>query len=80
VWTPLHFISSRQPWAEADQDPVLALLATAPVEDEPVSEDDRKHIADGWQAYRDGRVMTEEEVKQGCRDSTTSSLRPPRGN
>lgn len=58
----------RQP-PESDQDPVLAMLAAAPVDDEPITDDDRRHIAEGWQAYREGRVVSSEEAKQGCLDA-----------
>lgn len=51
-----------------EQDPVLAMLAAAPVDDEPVTDDDRRHIAEGWQAYREGRVVSSEEAKPACLD------------
>lgn len=38
-------------------DPVLALLATAPVADEPVTADDERHIAEGRRAYRQGETV-----------------------
>ena len=43
---------------EDDQDPVLAMLARAPVDDEPVTDDDRRHIAEGWQGLWDGQVVS----------------------
>jgi len=52
-----------------EQDPVLAMLAAAPVDDEPVTDNDRRHIAEGWQAYREGRVVSSEEAKQACLDA-----------
>jgi hypothetical protein len=55
--------------SQGDQDPVLAMLARAPVDDEPVTDDDQRHIAEGWQAYREGRVVSSEEAKQGCLDA-----------
>jgi hypothetical protein len=55
--------------AQDDQDPVLAMLARAPADDEPVTDDDRRHIAEGWHAYREGRAVSSEEAKQGCLDA-----------
>jgi hypothetical protein len=54
---------------QEEQDPVLAMLAGAPVDDEPVTDNDRRHIAEGWQAYREGRVVSSEEAKQACLDA-----------
>jgi hypothetical protein len=54
---------------ESDHDPMLAMLAAAPVDDEPITDDDRRHIDEGWQAYREGRVVSSEEAKQGCLDA-----------
>jgi hypothetical protein len=60
----------RSPEPEQEErDPVLAMLAAAPVDDEPVTDDDRRHIAEGWQAYREGRVVSSEEAKQACLDA-----------
>lgn len=52
-----------------DQDPVLAMLDAAPIDDESVTDDDRRHIEEGWQAYRDGRMLTAEEIKLACLDA-----------
>jgi hypothetical protein len=51
-----------------DQDRVLTMLARAPVDDEPITDDDRRHIAEGWQAYREGRVVSSEEATQASFD------------
>jgi hypothetical protein len=40
-----------------NEDPMLAILASLPVDDESVTADDRRHIDDGWQAYRNGQVV-----------------------
>jgi hypothetical protein len=58
------------------QDPVLAVLAQAPDDDEPVSAEDERAIAEGWAAYRRGEVeaaadakrqtMTQPQDKQGA--------------
>jgi hypothetical protein len=52
-----------------EQDSVLAMLARSPGDDEPVTDDDRRHIAEGWEAYREGRVVSSEEAKQACLDA-----------
>ena len=57
----------RQP-PENDQDPVLAMLASAPVDDEPITDDDRRHIEEGRQAFRAGRVVSSEEARRACLD------------
>jgi hypothetical protein len=57
--------SERQP-SENGQDPVLAMLEAAPVDDEPVTDDDRWHIEEGRRAYRSGQVLSAEEVRRGC--------------
>ncbi len=56
--------STRDP--EPEDDPVLAMLASLPIDDEPVTDEDRRHIVEGWQAYRDGQVVSAEEVRRGC--------------
>lgn len=55
----------RQP-QKTDQDPVLAMLAEAPVDDEPVTDEDRRHFAEGRQAYRNRDVVSAEEVRRAC--------------
>jgi len=39
-------------------DPVLAFLAEAPVDDEPATDDDLQALAEAWQTYR----QSEEEA------------------
>jgi hypothetical protein len=51
---------------EPEDDPVLAMLASLPIDDEPVTDEDRRRIVEGWQAYRDGQVVSAEEVRRGC--------------
>lgn len=60
---------------ETDDDPVLAMLASLPVDDEPVTDDDRRRIDEGWQAYRDGQVVSAEEVRRGCLDAKGETRR-----
>lgn len=66
-------------------DPVLAMLEAAPIDDEPVTDDDRRHIEEGRQAYRLGLTVSAEEIRQALftadfgqnradRKSSTSSL------
>lgn len=38
------------------QDPVLAFLDRAPVDDEPVTAEEERTIGEGWAAYRRGDV------------------------
>ena len=45
-------------------DPVLRALLTAPSDDEPLTAEDRAAIAEGWDAYRAGDVVSLEEVKR----------------
>ena len=56
---------------EQVEDTVLALLAAAPVDDEPVTDDDRQQIAEGWQAYRDGQALSAEDMRRACRGDTS---------
>ena len=60
---------------EADDDPILAMLASLPVDDEPVTDEDRQHIEEGRQAYRDGQVVSAEEVRRGCLDARGETRR-----
>lgn len=45
-------------------DPVLRALEEAPVDDEPVTEEDRAAIAEGWADYHAGRGLSAEEAKR----------------
>jgi hypothetical protein len=47
---------------EAMLDPVSVALANAPVDDEPVSEEEARDIAEARAAYARGEVVTNEEV------------------
>jgi hypothetical protein len=66
TWTMSRIASLIRKSPGDDQDPVLAMLASAPVDNEPLTDDDRRHIEAGWQDYRDGRVVSSEDAKQGC--------------
>ena len=52
-----------------NQDPILAMLDAAPIDDEPLTDDDRRHIEEGWEAYRNGQVFSAEEIKRVCLDA-----------
>ena len=45
-------------------DPFLQALKNAPLEDEPETEEERKAVAEAWEDYRAGRVVSHEEVKK----------------
>ena len=47
---------------EAMLDPVSAALANAPMDDEPVSEEEARDIAEARAAYARGEVVSNEEV------------------
>jgi len=47
--------STHERWRR-EADPVLALLAAAPVDDESVSLDDARYISEGRQAYTSGQT------------------------
>ena len=72
--------ASQRKRHEQDEDAVLALLAAAPVDDEPVTDDDRQHIAEGWRAYWDGQAVSAEDIRLACRGDTSDEdlMTPPR--
>jgi hypothetical protein len=49
---------------EPGDDPMLEMLASMPIDGEPLTDEDRRNIDVGWQAYRDGQVVTAEEVRR----------------
>lgn len=61
--------------SKTNQDPVLAMLEAAPVDDEPVTDDDRRHIEMARQAYRDGDVVSAEEIRRACLDAESDTNR-----
>lgn len=63
-----RFIRRARPANVLDEesDPVLAMLAAAPYDDEPLTEDDKRHIAEGRRAYQDGQTVSAEDAKQAC--------------
>lgn len=52
-----------------NEDPVIAMLDAAPIDDEPLTDDDRRQIEEGRKAYREGRVFTAEEIRRACLDA-----------
>ena len=51
-------------WLEVTRDdPVAAALATAPMDDEPVTPGDAEAIAEGERDVKDGRVVSEAELR-----------------
>ena len=45
-------------------DPVLRALAEAPVDDEPVTEADRRALDEAWEEVRRGETIPHEEIKR----------------
>lgn len=61
-------IFKRAKWSDGDQCfvgscPVAAALANAPVDDEPVTPSDAEAIAEGERDVKDGRVVSEAELR-----------------
>jgi hypothetical protein len=44
-------------------DPVLRSLLFAPPDDEPVTDEERAAIDEGWRAYHEGRVVSADELR-----------------
>ena len=58
-------------------DPVLAALAKAPVVNEPLTDDERRIVADGWEAYRRGETISAAEAKRECLAPEDPGRAPP---
>lgn len=50
------------------RDPVLAMLAAAPLTDDPVSEEELESLRVGWEEYQAGLTVSSEEVKQAFQE------------
>jgi hypothetical protein len=50
------------------KDPFEEMLETAPLDDEPLTEDDVRSLEEGWQDYLAGRCITSDEVKRKYRE------------
>ncbi|MGH2614792.1 MAG: hypothetical protein ACRDJC_06105 [Thermomicrobiales bacterium] len=50
------------------KDPFVEMLESAPLDDEPVTEDDVRSLEEGWQDYLAGRYVTSDEVKRKYRE------------
>jgi hypothetical protein len=59
---------------DTDDDPMPAMLASLPIDDEPVTDKDRRHIDAGWRAYREGEVVSAEDVMHVYLDSETIAV------
>lgn len=57
------------------RDPVLAMLAAAPLTDDPVSEDELESLRVGWEEYQAGLTDSSEEVKQAFRERRHAATR-----
>jgi hypothetical protein len=53
---------------EEPQDPVLAILARVPIDDEPLTADEERAIVEGWAAYHRGEAepAADAQEKQGA--------------
>jgi predicted transcriptional regulator len=47
-----------------DHDPVLAALRDAPVDDEPLSEEDVAALDEAWEDVRQGRLVPHQEIRR----------------
>ena len=61
---------------EAMLDPVSIALAHAPLDDEPVSEEEARDIAEAHEAYKRGEIISNEEVLAEFRLSTEDFEQP----
>ena len=52
------------------KDPFVEMLESAPLDDEPVTEDDLRSLEEGRQDYLAGRTISSEEVKRKYREQT----------
>lgn len=44
-------------------DPVIRAIRSAPIDDEPVTDEDRQAIAEGYQDIAAGRVFSNEQIR-----------------
>lgn len=61
VHAALRFVEYLQ---ETEEDPVLKALREAPLDDEPVTEEDLKALEEAWEDVRQGRVVSHEEIRR----------------
>jgi hypothetical protein len=62
----LSFSSRRR------KDPFVEMLESAPLDDEPVTEEDLRSLEEGWQDYLAGRYVTADEIKRKYREQAAS--------
>jgi hypothetical protein len=55
----LAFISRRR-----DRDPVIEAFENAPIDDEPVTEEEERALEESREAYRRGETFTLDEIRQ----------------
>lgn len=60
VRAALHFVESLR---TSEEDPVLRALRDAPLDDEPVTEEDRAALEEAWEDVRQGRLTAHKEVR-----------------
>jgi len=68
----------RWTWREQgseNDDPVLAMLAKSPIDDEPLTADDIARMEQGWDAYQRGETISAEEAKRACRGAKDATSR-----
>lgn len=53
---------------EKVNDPMLLTLALAPIDDEPLTEEEIKESEEGWQEYIEGKGIPWEEVREELAD------------
>jgi hypothetical protein len=56
------------------KDPFLEMLESAPLDDEPVTEDDLRSLEEGWQDYLAGNYVTSDEIKRRYREQGRSGV------
>ena len=57
------------------RDPVLAMLAAAPLTDDPVSEDELESLRAGWEEHHAGLTISSEEIKQAVGERRHAATR-----
>lgn len=55
----LAYIARRR-----ERDPVLEAFDNAPLEDEPITEEEERAVEEGREAYRRGETYTREQIRQ----------------
>jgi hypothetical protein len=61
VYVALRFVENLQ---ESEPDPVLVALRDAPVDDEPLTDEDLTALAESREDVARGRLTSDEEIRQ----------------